>query len=139
MEIIWKGNFIFDPAKPGPLTDKVLTCELQLSEDAENNISGKFIHEDYYNQTQAEATVTGFRDENFISLVAVFPYRFYYDDEGKMLIDPDRANHELTLYAELSEDGKKIIGDWEIVERTALELDTINVFYSCGFFEMDKS
>ncbi len=134
----WIGSLTFDPAKPGVLSDKVVACEFEILLDDEGGISGHYKDADYFAVTETTARITGFVDENFLSIVAHFPVKGLYDADGKFYLDADQLNHEMAFYGDLDESGDLISGNWEIVERTALDLNAINVFYTSGFFEIKK-
>lgn len=138
METKWKGTLTFDPAKPNALTDKVVTCEFEIKIDSEGGISGFYKDGDYYPISEKMAAITGFIDEKFLSIVAHFPTRGLYNTEGVMYLDPNQLNHEMAFYGELNEEEDLMTGNWEVVERTSLDLDSLNVFYTCGFFEVKK-
>lgn len=138
MKTKWSGTRTFDPAKPGILSDKAVSCEFEIIQDSDGGISGTFKDDDYFEITESEVKITGFIDENFLSIVAHFPFRGLYNEAGQMYLDTSQLNHEMAFYGELNEEGDLISGNWEVVERTALDLDAISVYYSCGFFEIKK-
>lgn len=139
MKTKWIGTLTFDPAKPGVLSDKVVSCKFEIIQDSDGGISGTYKDGDYFAITESEVKITGFIDDNFLSIVAHFPFRGLYNDEGKMYLDSNQQNHEMAFYGELSETGDLMSGNWEVVERTSLDLEAINVYYSCGFFEVKKA
>lgn len=130
----FKGTFTFDPVEPNILSDKIVACEFEITEDHEGGVTGYFHLADYFEITNKNIPLTGFRDEDFYSLVAVFPLRPIYNNEGIMSLDPEQKNHDITFYANLSEDGNKLEGNWEIIDRTEIQSE-LNVYVQCGFFE----
>jgi len=134
MKLHFKGNLTFDPVEPNILSDKVVSCEFELNVDEEGGVTGSFFQADYFEITDKKIPVTGFRDEDFFSLVAVFPLRPIYDKEGQISLDPEQINHDITFYANLSEDGKRLEGNWEIIDRTEIQTE-LNVYVQCGFFD----
>lgn len=138
MKSKWKGMLTFDPAQAGPLSEKRVRCEFIFDQDDEGGITGSFLDGDYFDLTDQLIPVSGFIDDNFLSLVAVYPNRGVYDAQGEMTIRVDVTNHEMAIYGELNESADKITGNWEVVERTALDVDFIQVYYSGGFFEVEK-
>lgn len=138
MKLILKGTLSFDPVEANALSDKIISCEFHLDIDEDGGVSGMFLHGDYFKTSEIMVPITGFKDEDFFSLVAIFPYRPRYDESGNFFLDPDQKNHEMTFYGNLSEDGKTLEGNWEIIDRTEIQLE-LNVYVQCGFFNTSKN
>lgn len=129
----------FDAGEESLFNGKQVTCEFQLKSDDEGGLSGFLIHEDYHKATEQSVPLSGFSDEDFISLVAIFPHRGVYLSSGEMTINHDQIDSEMNFYGNLDESRTKLTGTWEIVEDSFFISDRIHVNYRGGTFEVTLS
>ncbi len=132
----WKGTLLFDPEHAGILKDKIIDCQFSFELDNEGGINGQFKHHDYFNLTEQTVPVTGFISEGFLSLVAHFPSRVFYTEEGSPVLKSEKGDHEMAFYGDMDEESEKINGTWEIAEQNFLDVTGVGTYYSEGTFEI---
>ena len=145
---IWKGKYGFSEEHGDVLSTKTIQFELHIDIN-DGGFSGRFIDPEYAKICENEIKVNGFFEDDFISFVVTYPFRKLYNLEGEPLLQQDKIDQEVTYYGEFIDDsqtelsieqpGKKISGQWEILEQAYFDVDRINVIYSNGSFELEES
>jgi hypothetical protein len=132
----WIGVYSYDAASVDEIPGNALSCELHLETDAEGGITGQLVDSAYSGLTQAEVTIRGFVEEDFLSLVAHYPFKMYRKPNGEFRLDNERIDHEVPFYGELSEDKQEMIGTCEEIQSTFLDDEDINDQLKVGFFKV---
>jgi len=134
---IWTGKHNFNEEHGEIFKDKTLAFEIHIDVE-DGSFSGKFIDSEYAPLTDAAVKMTGFFEDNFVSFVVTYPFRKIYKADGEPILLMDKLNHEVNYYGEFVEDSKIILGEWEIIEVMALDLQGEQVVFSTGTFEMEE-
>jgi len=131
----WTGVYSFDAENAETIPENSPVCELHLEFDDEQGIEGHLIDQKYHALTEGEVSLKGFIDENFLSLVATYPVRMVLHESGEHVLNLEETNHEVSICAERSEDGKEMFGSFEEIERSIMFGGAVSDVFRIGFFK----
>lgn len=130
----WVGTLAFEMEDENHFLAKhKVSFELHLNIE-NDSIDGQLKHQEYSILTEQIIRITGFRDENFYSLIATFPCRGIYNEAGQMVLDDTQKNHEMAFYGERDESDQTMTGHWESEEKSVLSMGNVEVYISAGPF-----
>jgi hypothetical protein len=121
----WKGTYILGPeyeSDEGKLFDFILDLI-----DEERTFNGVCYEPEISQLFQKPITVTGFWDEDIISFTKKYPCLFFFDEDGKFVLDTTKEQPEIFYSGEFDETENGFSGDFEMV------IDSFN--YGEGWLE----
>ena len=84
------------------------------------------------------ATVKGFVEEHKISFVLQYPYAYFKDEDGTLVLDKKAKHPEIRYFGILDEDNKGYIGMWEMTVYEEKYFDDYLEEVANGTFEMRR-
>lgn len=121
----WIGNYILGPEFELD-EGKSFDFTLELIEN-DGDIEGICIEPGISEIFDKPITVNGFISDSFLSFTKQYPYMYYYDEFGKIIMEKDKPHPEISYSGEFDFNSDSFIGEFEMV------VDSIN--YGEGWLE----
>ncbi|MDQ3048473.1 MAG: hypothetical protein M3R27_13070 [Bacteroidota bacterium] len=109
----WKGEYICGPEYEIH-TGRTVQFTLELIEN-NGSISGTCIDFETKEHFSEPITVSGFIDKGFISLVKQYPFFYFIDELGQVVVDRTKPHPEITLSGEFNPETNSFEGEWDLV------------------------
>ncbi|MBI3135586.1 MAG: hypothetical protein HYZ14_12990 [Bacteroidetes bacterium] len=132
----WTGTYSYEATGIEEITETAVPFELHLEVDDEGGITGYLVDSIYFGLTEAEVPVRGFREDDFLSLVAHYPFKMYKNPNGMFVLDKEAIDHEVPFYGEISEDKMEMTGTCEETENTFSAGGYVSDKLKVGFFRL---
>jgi len=135
----WTGVYSYDAKSLDEIPENAPTCEMHLEVDDEGGITGQLIDSVYANLTERIVPIGGFMEDNFLSLVAHYPFKMERKENGEAFLDQASTDYEVPFYGELSEDLQEMIGSCEEMTAIFEGQDKISDALRIGFFKLKRN
>jgi hypothetical protein len=109
----WKGEYICGPEYENH-QGRTVEFILELIENSGliRGICIDFATKEYFSEP---ITVSGFIDNDFISFTKQYPFTYFIDEQGKVIIDRSKPHPEITYSGEFDRETNTFVGEWDIV------------------------
>ncbi len=133
---IWKGHFTY---LDGYDEDMYRSVEFTVEINIEDSVfTGYSWDEESRSSFNSPAKIKGFFDGDTVSFVMSYPCLYYKNENGQIELDKSKKHPEIHYYGRLSQDGKKISGEWEMTEYISETIDGLIESFSTGSFMIEK-
>ncbi|WP_426486243.1 hypothetical protein [Flavobacterium sp. 2] len=133
-EQIWKGSFSYLEGYDVIDSYIVVSFKMNLTFNG-NSFMGTTIDSESENIITEPILVKGFIENDKISFIVNYPYYYYKDENGKILVDKNLSHPNIEYLGFYDEIEKKFSGTWEMViyEQKITEEEYIEEVASGGF------
>lgn len=110
----WKGQYTLGPeyeTEEGKSVDFILDIK-----DNKGTITGICIDSETKDYFSEPITVTGFYNSEIISFVKQYPFSYYVDEDGKVIIDRTKKHPEISYTGQYNNQLRHFYGDFELVD-----------------------
>ena len=108
----WKGEFTLGP-EYGSEVGKSFNFILDI-QDENGTFSGTCIDDETDGKFSEPIIVTGFWNNEVISFIKQYPFLYYTNDDGEIIIDREQKHPEITYTGEYDNALNKFSGDFEL-------------------------
>ncbi|WP_298539514.1 hypothetical protein [uncultured Aquimarina sp.] len=110
----WKGQFTYQDGYSDidQYREVIFEMEIKVDNDSFVGISKDSESKELFDKP---ASVKGFFDNDMISFVLKYPYSYYRDDDGTLVVEKGYEHPDIQYIGFYDEDLKEYKGNWEIV------------------------
>ncbi len=98
---LWKGEYTLGP-EYGPREGKSFDFEADVKEDDDFSIEGICVERETKDLFKEPVTISGFREDGFISFIKKYPYLLLIDEQQNYLIDKEKEHPDIEYEGELN-------------------------------------
>ena len=109
----WKGEYICGPEYENN-ADRTVEFILELIEN-NGSISGICIDFETKEYFAEPITVSGFIDKDFISFIKQYPFFYFIDEQGQVIVDRTKSHPEITYSGEFNPETNAFFGEWDVI------------------------
>lgn len=133
MELIWNGKYSYENN-----FDEANSFGFILKVKYHNtSFEGIALDEEFTVLTGEHAVIKGFIDNEHISFVKKYPFKFEEQEDGSILIDREKKGHEVIYNGFLNKDIGVWEGEWEILQNEVqISMGKYEEFLITGFWQM---
>ena len=105
----WKGAFTLGP-EYGTREGESIDFRIEIQEDDDAEIEGVCIEQETSALFKEPVTISGFREEGFISFVKKYPCLVLLDERGNYVLEKEKEHPDIEYEGELNPETGKIEG-----------------------------
>ena len=136
ISVKWTGEYKYGGEYP-EIEGTTVAFEIQMTEQ-DGIISGTCIDEDTKEIFKDPIKIKGFIDGNVISFIKTYPYYYFLDKDGKIVIDNSMPPHSVSYSGSLNDRKDSCAGDWEITADSQTFGEFIIDDIMTGTWKMEK-
>lgn len=109
----WKGEYIYGPEYENNQGQKVeFILDLIENNGSINGVCIDFETRQYFSEP---ITVSGFIDDGFISFTKQYPFSYFINGQGQIVVDRTKPHPEITYSGEFNPETNTFLGEWDLV------------------------
>lgn len=129
----WKGKYTYEEGFP---IDASFDFELKVQYN-DGSFDGIAIEEEFTKLSGESAHVKGFIEEDYISFVKTYPFKFEEQEDGTVVIDRNERGHKVEYDGYFNSEQNRWEGNWNIVsDEIKIFADEYEIFEK-GFWYMN--
>ena len=113
----WKGEYTYGEGFPIEIEGKSVPFLMELTFDG-HIFQGTCVDEESGHIFSRPATINGIIDNNYVSFIKKYPCSFYFDEDGKTIVNPEIPSMPIHYTGTLRKRGLLFTfffeGEWEV-------------------------
>ena len=132
----WKGKYTLGPEYG---SDAGITSEFTFDiTDNNGEIIGISNEPELKGLIDDQITITGFFEDNILSFIKHYPYTFYSDESGKIVVDKETKHPEIEYTGEYNKAEDKFYGSWMMIIDTIQDSERTMNSILTGTWEISR-
>ncbi|RZS93859.1 hypothetical protein [Aquimarina brevivitae] len=110
----WQGSFSYLEDHSNLVQHIEVPFIMQI-EEKEGSFFGTSVDDESKEVFDQPAMVTGFFEENMVSFILKYPYSYYRNEEGVLIVDKNKEHPDIHYTGFYDPDSQDFQGNWELV------------------------